>query len=89
MLCSKDWPLTSYMKAIDIWTAGCYFTVFSALVEYCVVLYLVKKAEWERKVVKHFRAEAKKKVKISPLDKLDMKPKVKVNSSHKTVFTVS
>ncbi len=72
----KDWPPTSYMKAIDVWSTGCYFTVFSALVEYCIVLFLVKKAEWERKVLKHFKAEAKKKSKISPLDRLDVQPKV-------------
>ena len=38
------------MKSIDKWTAGCYVTVFSALLEYCVVLALVKTAEWEVKV---------------------------------------
>ncbi len=28
------------MKSIDYWSAICYYIVFSALVEYCCVLYL-------------------------------------------------
>ena len=33
------------MKAVDYWTSGCYFTVFTALIEYCLVLYLTKRGE--------------------------------------------
>ncbi len=35
-----DWPPTTTMKAIDYWSAICYYVVFTALVEYCVVLYI-------------------------------------------------
>jgi len=43
------------MKAIDTWTAGCYFTVFAALAEYCLILYLTQRAIWEKKVRTHFK----------------------------------
>ncbi len=48
------------MKAMDYWTTGCYFTVFTALVEYCIVLYLVQKAEWERKITRHIKTQVRK-----------------------------
>ena len=51
------------MKSIDKWTAGCYVTVFSALIEYCVVLALVKSAEWERRVREHLE---EKRAKMAP-----------------------
>ncbi len=35
------------MKAIDLWTLGCYIGVFYALAEYCIILFLTKKSEWE------------------------------------------
>ncbi len=35
-----DWPQTASLKAIDYWCGGCYFMVFAALMEYCLVLYL-------------------------------------------------
>ena len=38
------------MKNIDIWTAGCYITVFVPLLEYCAVLFLTQKASWEAKI---------------------------------------
>ena len=30
------------MRAIDVWVVLCYIGVFSALVEYCIILYLTK-----------------------------------------------
>ena len=30
------------MRAIDVWVIFCYIGVFSALMEYCVILYLTK-----------------------------------------------
>ncbi len=72
----KDWPLTSYMKAIDMWTTGCYFVVFTALIEYCIVLYLVKRADWERKIMKHKRTEAaKSSKKVAFLEKIEQRNK--------------
>ena len=50
----EDWPTTTYMKSIDVWTTGCYVTVFVSLVEYCLVLYFTKKSPWEKKV-RHYR----------------------------------
>ena len=35
------------MKAIDLWTLFCYLGVFYSLTEYCIVLYLTKRTEWE------------------------------------------
>ena len=67
------WPLTTYMKAMDYWTTGCYITVFTALIEYCVVLYLVQKSEWERRVSKHIKTEVRKK-RGTIGDILDQKP---------------
>ena len=48
----RNWPATAYMKAVDDWTAACYFAVFCPLVEYCIVIFLTKKAEWEKMVGK-------------------------------------
>ena len=42
------WPSTSYMKAIDIWTSGCYLVVFAALAEYCTILYWTKSSAWQQ-----------------------------------------
>ena len=39
---SDDWPQTSYLKAIDVWTIFCYLGAFFCLIEYSVVLYLTK-----------------------------------------------
>ena len=30
------------MRAIDVWVVLCYIGVFSALIEYCIILYLTK-----------------------------------------------
>ena len=48
-----QWPKTSYMKAIDLWTLGCYMGVFYALAEYCSILYLTVTAKWEQKVLEN------------------------------------
>ena len=40
-----DWPPTATLKAIDLWCGCCYLVVFSALVEYCVVLFLTREGE--------------------------------------------
>ena len=45
-----NWPQTAYMKEVDVWTAACYIAVFCPLIEYCIILFLTKTAEWERKV---------------------------------------
>ena len=37
---SDDWPKTSYLKMVDIWTILCYFGAFFCLIEYAFVLYL-------------------------------------------------
>jgi hypothetical protein len=47
-----SWPKTSYMKAADIWTLFCYIGVFCSLAEYCVILYLTKKPNWETDMAK-------------------------------------
>ncbi len=44
------WPKTSFMKASDIWTIGCYTTVFATVAEYCLVLFLVERAKWQERV---------------------------------------
>ena len=45
-----DWPKTSYIKAMDIWTILCYVGVFYALVEYCLVINLTVQTSWEGKI---------------------------------------
>jgi len=42
-----DWTKTSHLRAIDVWIVLCYIGVFSALIEYCLVLYLTRVALWE------------------------------------------
>ena len=37
------------MRAIDVWVIFCYIGVFSALMEYCVILYLTKTAIFDQK----------------------------------------
>ncbi len=39
-----NWPPTNSLKAIDYWTGICYLLVFAALTEYCIVLYLSRRA---------------------------------------------
>ena len=63
------------MKAIDYWTAGCYVTVFSALLEYCIVLYLIKMAEWEIKARRYIREKSTIATKIRKSSVLPEKPK--------------
>merc|ERR1712228_586518 len=38
----NDWTKTTHMRAIDMWVILCYIGVFSALMEYCIILYLTK-----------------------------------------------
>ena len=38
------------MRAIDVWVVLCYIGVFSALVEYCIILYLSKSSILEQKL---------------------------------------
>ena len=47
LLYRGDWTKTSHMRAIDVWIVLCYIGVFSALIEYCLVLHLTKMALWE------------------------------------------
>ena len=54
----RDWPQTAYMKAIDPWTVCCYLTSFLALAEYCIVLYLTSRSDWEMKVVTYKKQNA-------------------------------
>ncbi len=51
------WPTTAYMKAADIWTSGCFCTVFAALAEYCLVLFLVERAQWEKDLERRAKRE--------------------------------
>ena len=37
------------MRAIDVWVIFCYIGVFSALMEYCVILYLTKTSIFDKK----------------------------------------
>ena len=37
------------MRAIDVWVIFCYIGVFSALMEYCVILYLTKTSIFDQK----------------------------------------
>ena len=39
---SGEWPQTSYLKMIDIWTILCYSGAFFCLIEYALVLYLTQ-----------------------------------------------
>ena len=57
----KQWPSTSYMKAIDIWTSGCYLVVFICKLEYCTILYLTKRSDWEVKARSIKKAKSQKK----------------------------
>ena len=38
------------MRAIDVWVVLCYIGVFSALVEYCIILYLTKSSILDQKL---------------------------------------
>ena len=38
----SNWTKTTHLRAIDIWVILCYIGVFSALMEYCLILYLTK-----------------------------------------------
>ena len=40
------------MRAIDVWVIFCYIGVFSALMEYCVILYLTKTSIFDQKYSK-------------------------------------
>ena len=46
------WPKTSYIKAIGVWAAFCYATVFFCLIEYCFVLALSKEHHISRNLPK-------------------------------------
>ena len=37
------------MRAIDVWVLFCYIGMFSALMEYCVILYLTKTSIFDQK----------------------------------------
>ena len=37
---SDDWPKTSYLKMVDIWTILCYSGAFFCLIEYAFILYM-------------------------------------------------
>ena len=41
-LLRNDWTKATHMRAIDIWVVLCYIGTFSALMEYCLILYLIK-----------------------------------------------
>ena len=43
--CRDGWPKTSYIKSIGYWVLLCYIQVFYCLIEYCIVLSLVKRNE--------------------------------------------
>ena len=46
----SDWVSSSHLKAVDVWVLLCYLEVFFALIEYCLVLYLIKGVYyWEPK----------------------------------------
>ena len=47
------------MKAIDIWTSGCYLVVFICMAEYCSILYLTKRSDWQIEVRNFAKAKAK------------------------------
>ena len=34
-------------NAMDVWQTVCYLTVFISVLEFCLVIYLTKKASWE------------------------------------------
>ena len=38
----NDWTKTSYMRAIDFWVILCYSGMFTALMEYIVILHLTQ-----------------------------------------------
>ena len=42
LICRASWPTTAYLKAADVWTTGCYVTVFASLAEYCLFLFLME-----------------------------------------------
>ena len=44
-----DWTKTTHMRAIDVWVILCYIGIFSALIEYCAILYLTKIPQSENK----------------------------------------
>ena len=45
----NDWTKTAHMRAIDVWVVLCYIGIFSALIEYCAILYLTKNPQSENK----------------------------------------
>merc|ERR1712228_878979 len=45
----NDWTKTTHMRAIDVWVIFCYIGVFSALMEYCIILYLTKTSIFDQK----------------------------------------
>ena len=70
------------MKSIDSWTAGCYATVFLAMAEYCIVLYLTKYSDWEKKVIRYKKnnppGAIKRKVQQKFANKINTSEKIKV-----------
>ena len=47
LLCRSGWQSIADFTAIDVWMIACYLTVFICVFEYCIVIYLTKKAVWE------------------------------------------
>ena len=73
------------MRAIDVWVVLCYFAIFSALMEYCAIIYLTKNPESENKteVQPHKTAQAGEIIELGGSGSLMKKPSQKQNLANR------
>ena len=53
-------PKISYMKALDIYLAFCFFMVFGALLEYATVSYTDKRIKLNKRKFEDFKKQVRK-----------------------------
>ena len=74
------------MRAIDVWVVLCYFAIFSALMEYCAIIYLTKNPESENKteeVQPHKTTQAEETIELGGTGSLMKKPSKKQNLANR------
>ena len=59
MIHGRSLPKISYMKALDIYLAFCFFMVFGALLEYASVSYTEKRIKLNQRQFQDFRKKVK------------------------------
>ena len=73
------------MRAIDVWVVLCYIEIFSAVMEYCVILYLIKNTQKEKKkeAKAHATAEAEQTIDLGGTESLKKKPNKEQNLANR------